>query len=49
MTPVAERTSESGAISILFEQAIHRLSQWIRVAQCSFLTDIFILVYLSFD
>ena len=49
MTPVAQRTSESGAISNIFKQAIHLFSQWIRVAQCSFLTDIFILVYSRFD
>ena len=41
-------TSESGAISIIFEQAIHCFSNWIRVVQCNFLTDILDLVYLRF-
>ena len=27
MTPLAKRMSESGAISIIFEQAIHRLER----------------------
>ena len=48
MTPIAKRTSESGAITNIFEQAIHRLSKWIGAVQCNFLTDMFDLVYLRF-
>ena len=48
MTPLAERTSEPIAISNIFEQAIHRFSNWIRAVQCNFLTDIFDLVYFRF-
>ena len=40
MTLLVQRTSELGAISIIFEQAIHRFSNWIRAVQCTFLTDI---------
>ena len=36
------------AISIIFEQAIHRFSNWIRAVQCNFLSDILDLVYLHF-
>ena len=39
MTLLAKRTSEWGAISIMFEQALHRFSNWIRAVQCNFLTD----------
>ena len=48
MTLLVLRTSESGAISIIFEQAIHRLSNRIRVVQCAFLTGILDFVYLCF-
>ena len=48
MTPLAERTSESSAISIIFEQTIHHFSNLIRAVQCNFLTDILDLVYLRF-
>ena len=48
MTQLAQRTSESGAISNIFEQAIRRLSYWIGAVQCNFLTDISDLVYLGF-
>ena len=48
MTLLAWRTSESGAISIIFEQAIQRFSIWIRAVLCHFLTDILDLVYLRF-
>ena len=48
MTQQTERTGESGAISNIFEQAIHRLSYWIGAVQSNFLTDIFDLVYLRF-
>ena len=48
MTLLAQRTSKSGAISIIFEQAIHRFSNWIRAVHCNFLTDILDLVYLCF-
>ena len=45
-TPLAQRMSKSGVISIIFEQAIHRFSNWIRAVQCNFLIDILDLVYL---
>ena len=45
--PTSLRHSESGAISIIFEQAIHRFSNWIRAEECNFLTDILDLVYLG--
>ena len=48
MTLLVLRKSESGAISIIFEQAIHRFSNWIRAVQCTFLTDILDFVYLRF-
>ena len=48
MTLLAQRTSESGAISIIFEQAIHQFCIWIRAEQCNVLTDILDLVYLRF-
>ena len=48
MTLQVKRTSESSAISILFEQAIHRFSNWIRAVQCTFLTDILDFVNLHF-
>ena len=48
MTLLAWRRSESGAISIIFEQAIHPFSNWIRAVKCNFLTDILDLVYLRF-
>ena len=48
MTLLLNRTSESGAISIIFEQAIHRFSNWIRAVLCNFLTDILDLLYLRF-
>ena len=37
-----------GAISIIFEQAIHRFSNWIWAMQGIFLTGILDLVYLRF-
>ena len=48
MTLLVKGTSESGAISIIFEQAIHRFSNRIRAVLCNFLTDILDLVYLRF-
>ena len=48
MIPLAKRTRESDAISIIFEQAIHRFSIWIRAVQCNFLIGILDLVYLRF-
>ena len=48
MTPLASRTSESGTISIIFDQAIHSFSLWIMAVQCNFLTDILDLVYLHY-
>ena len=36
MTPLATRTSESGAISIIFGQAIHCFSNCIRAVQSNF-------------
>ena len=47
MTPLAYRTrfyrtSESSAISIIFEQAIHRISKWIEAVQSNCLTDILV-------
>ena len=48
MTLLVLRTSESGAISIIFEQAIHCFSNWIGAVQCTFLTDILDFVYLRF-
>ena len=48
MTPIVYRMSEPGAITNIFEQAIHRLSKLIGVVQCNFLTDMFDLVYLRF-
>ena len=48
MTLLVQSTSESGAISIIFEQAIHRFSNWIRAVQCTFLIDILDFVYLRF-
>ena len=41
-------TSESGAISIVFEQAIYLFNKWIGAVQRNFLTDIFDLVYSCF-
>ena len=48
MTTQAESTSESGAIFIIFEQAIHRFSKWNKAMQCHLLSDILDLVYLCF-
>ena len=48
MTLLAQRTSESGANSIIFEQAIRRFNNWIRAVQYNFLSDILDLVYLRF-
>ena len=46
--PTSLTHEPSGAISYLFEQAIHRLAYYIGAVQCNFLTDIFDLVYLRF-
>ena len=46
--PTSLTHSESGAISYIFEQAIHRLPYYIGAEQCNFLTDIFDSVYLRF-
>ena len=35
-------------ISIIFEEAVHRFSNWIRAQQYNYLTDILDLVYLWF-
>ena len=48
MTPLAQRTSESGTVSLILEPAIYHLSYLIRAAQGTILTDIFYLVYLRF-
>ena len=48
MTLLVKRTGESGATSIIFEQAIHRFSNLTRAVQCTFLTDILDFVYLRF-
>ena len=48
MIPLAYRTSESGGISIIFEQVIHRFNKSIVAVQCNFLTDILDLVHLRF-